>query len=127
MDWIERRCLMEVTWDSLPNDIKNMARKYRDIAIKPDFRYLHPNFQDLQFKSYNRKDRDMKVGIVGLKQLIKWDKKKKQTVCSLVYGNQHRVQFEWDKNDKKEIGVRLELDIVLLIRRYGNKKEMELL
>ena len=92
-----------LNWDSLPEGIKNMARKYRDITIKPDFRYLIPNYSESLFNSYNKKDRDLKVGPVGLKHIIKVNETNKQTVCSLIPGNQHRTQWDWDKRDKKEM------------------------
>ena len=90
-----------VIFESLSDEIKAMARKYRDIALKPDYRYIS---QLLIYAEYTEKDRDLKVGKVGLDYLKKLnDKDKKMLTSSKWPMNQFRIQYNYTKKDEKTI------------------------
>ena len=91
---------MDITFESLPKKIQELAVKYRDRATKPNYRFLE---NMMIYAQYNRKDRDLKLTKDGLARCIQWSKEKggpKMNVSGDVEGNQFRVQFEWSPHDK---------------------------
>jgi hypothetical protein len=93
-------------WDSLSPEIRKIARKYRDITLAPDYRYLKERCLETSFfPDYNIEDRDAKISQYGLNKIQDMVREKTINgyVCTEIPGNQFRAQFKWNPTDKKNI------------------------